>query len=966
MSMAAREFMDSMMALDLTQLVHGPTHMGGHTLDLIFVSGQWQNDIEIGDLVIEPLSWSDHSLLQLDFQTTNSCRRETEPVRWFCPRCLMDLDRFLMELGPFLEALAHGSTEELVAAWERAATGALDRIMPLWPLTQCLSQLAPWFSEDLREMKHQKRHLENGWRASRSESDQTLHTLALAFAVKEINEHSGILPNVSLGFHIATHYSVEFTIYHLAMEFLSTKDKFIPNYKCNDQTNTVAVIGGPHINTCLNMAITLCNYKFPQISYGSAPLVNTETAMFVKWMFPDENHQFKAILHLLLHFGWTWVGLVSMYEEESNRFIQKRLSMFSERGICFDFIECFPPMMYGNAAAEWIENVGKIFKMITESTVIAVILNAEVEGLVNLRLMIYFFSHDNITKERMAKVWIMTAQMEFTSILMQRPLPIDFLHGALSFAIHSKQLTGFQQFMQKRNPNLEKGDGFIRDFWKDAFECPFSKDIRDENAERICTGEEKLETLPNSVFDTTMNGHSYSVYNAVYAVAHALKAMRSSKLKGGQKINERKWKLFLQSPWQLHRFLQEVSFNNSAGEQISFGPNGELETGFDVLNWVTFPNKSFLKIQIGKINPKAPSEKFLTISDKEAIWPRIFNQALPLSICNKECPLGHSKIKVEGKLSCCYDCKICPEGKIADQLDLDDCFPCPEDQYPNKDQDSCLKKTIIYLTYQESLGIFLEVIAVFFSVLSALVLWIFIKHQETPIVKANNRNLTYNLLAALLLSFLCTLLFIGQPDQVKCLLRQTAFGILFSVALSCVLGKTIIVVLAFMATKPGSKIRKWVGKRLATNIVLSCFLAQFILCIVWLAISPPFPDSDTYSMAEEIVLQCNEGSTTMFYTVLGFLGFLTAVSFTVAFLARNLPDSFNEAKFITFSMLVFCSVWVSFVPTYLSTKGKYMVAVEIFSILASAAGLLGCIFFPKCYIIILRPDLNKKKQLMKK
>ncbi|XP_078496076.1 vomeronasal type-2 receptor 116-like [Lissotriton helveticus] len=387
-------------------------------------------------------------------------------------------------------------------------------------------------------------------------------------------------------------------------------------------------------------------------------------------------------------------------------------------------------------------------------------------------------------------------------------------------------------------------------------------------------------------------------------------------------------------------YVRSVHFKTSSGEDIFFDENGDVPAVFDFVNIQISSEGSIRLVNVVTYDSSAPKGKQIRIEEDAMMWNTEDNQGISDPLAG---------------------------GAVSDHMSIEDsrdCWPCPEDHWPNEERTRCDLTTLQFLSLKEPLGITLSCLTSLLFLLTLLVLCIFKKYQDTPIVKANNRELSYVLLIGLMLCFLSPFTFIGHPMRATCMIRQNSFGIIFSISISTILAKTITVIIAFNARDPTSRSSRWLGTRMPVGVVLLCSFAPVLICAVWLLRDPPFPVS--IQIQDTTIIQCDEGSVLFFYLMLGYLGLLATVSFVVAFHARNLPQSFNEAKFLTFSMLVFLAVWISFIPAYLSTNRKYLVAVEIFAILSSSAGLLGCIFIPKCYIILWRPDMNTKQYLMQK
>ncbi|KAM9317855.1 LOW QUALITY PROTEIN: extracellular calcium-sensing receptor-like [Pholidichthys leucotaenia] len=311
-----------------------------------------------------------------------------------------------------------------------------------------------------------------------------------------------------------------------------------------------------------------------------------------------------------------------------------------------------------------------------------------------------------------------------------------------------------------------------------------------------------------------------------------------------------------------------------------------------------------------------------------------------------------------------------PDGSTMVQtVDCMECTICPDDFWSSPSKDHCVPKRTEFLSYQEPLGICLASVSLLGTFVCGVVLMIFIHHRNTPMVRANNSEPSFLLLVSRKFCFLCSPLFIGRPKLWTCQLRHATFGITFVICVSCILVKTLVVLAIFKASKPGGgAILKWLEavqqNTSQKQAVLFLTCVQAAICTVWLVSSSPAPHKNIQYHNDKIVYECAVGSAIGFALLLSYIGILAILSFLLAFLARNLPDNFNEAKLITFSMLILCAVWVTFVPAYVNSPGKYADTVEVFAILASSFGLLLALFGSKCYIILMRPERNTKKSVI--
>uniref|UniRef100_A0A667ZFY5 Olfactory receptor C family, j1 n=1 Tax=Myripristis murdjan TaxID=586833 RepID=A0A667ZFY5_9TELE len=743
------------------------------------------------------------------------------------------------------------------------------------------------------------------------------YAYTMIMAIEEINNSSELLPGVTLGYRIFDSCpSIPLSV-RASLNLINKYDS--GDGSCDKRSTVLAVIGETTSTSTIDNLQHFSFPFFPQISHSAtcACLSNRREYPSFFRTIPSDLYQSKALAKLVKHFGWNWVGAIRTNSDYGNGGMATFLKAAEKEGVCVEYSVA----IYRTDPRKWFLEVVDIIKKSTSKVIVAF-----ADG-TDLDILIKELHAQNVTGLQ----WV-GSEGWITYRYIASPINYAVVQGAVGFAALNAHIPGLKEFLANSRPSTTPGDHGLVELWETVFGCAMTPQavVQSQGSVTACTGKESLWDTHSRFTDVSDASLLNNVYKATYAVAHALHLLFTCQDGQGPFENNSCADRKNIEPWQVLHYLTQVNFTTKIGENVFFDEMGDPVARYALVNWQMDQTGYILFKTIGYYDASMPEgQQFEMKAGVKAIWAGE-QLEVPKSVCSESC------------------------------------LPGTPFTLSNKGRNNCDLKAIEFLTFRELMGILLVTFSVFGACLAMTIALIFFHYRQTPLVKANNSELSFLLLFSLTLCFLCSLTFIGRPSDWSCMLRHTAFGITFVLCISCVLGKTIVVLMAFRATLPGSNVMKWFGPHQQRLSVLAFTLIQVVICILWLTINPPFPFKNMEHYKEKIILECALGSPIGFWAVLGYIGLLAMLCFVLAFLARKLPDNFNEAKFITFSMLIFCAVWITFIPAYVSSPGKFTVAVEIFAILASSYGMLFCIFLPKCYIILLKPEKNTKKHLMGK
>ncbi|NXG99918.1 TS1R1 protein, partial [Loxia leucoptera] len=689
------------------------------------------------------------------------------------------------------------------------------------------------------------------------------------------------------------------------------------------EPQAVAVIGPDSTRLALTTAAVLSLFLVPEISYEASTELLSLKRLYPSFLrtIPSDRQQVKAIFLLLQHFGWTWVVLLGSDNTYGRVGLDALQELLTASNMCVAYRGTIP----ANSDASNPE-LHNLVRILTEVKV-------NVTVVFSTRGSVLPFFEVVIQKNITDMVWVASEDWSLAQTIWQVP-GIQTIGSVFGMAVEKPEPTMLERFeawkMWEKGTEAESASSA-----EAGRESVGSAKL---DCTQRCTGCRALTAVPD-LYDAQ---GSFSVYSAVYAVAHGLHDLLGCASGACSKGTV--------YPWQLLQKIRQVNFT-LYNSRISFDAHGDIHKGYDIVMWKWLGPKWASDV----VGTFRVNHDKLSINPGKILWHTEDGQA-PSSVCSKACMPGEMRLQ-QSHHKCCFSCVACPPGTFLNASDPFDCQACGLDEWAPAGSEVCFNRTIKFLSWSEPLSWVLLALAVLLMLLIAALAVLFALNASTPVVKSAGGKTCFLMLGSLACTCSSLFCYFGEPSQAACLLRVPLFAISFTIFLSCVATRSFQILCIFkLNARCPALYEAWMRRQGPVLFMAASTAVQVVLCVATEAASPSVPRREYGVRDDWVVLECAQraaADAATAYTVL-----LSVACFVLSYAGTDLPAAYNEAKSLTVSLLLHLGCSAAVLCSQGALRGQTETVARVLSTLGTLAALLGGYFVPRAFVILLRPHQN--------
>uniref|UniRef100_A0A671VHF2 Metabotropic glutamate receptor 5 n=1 Tax=Sparus aurata TaxID=8175 RepID=A0A671VHF2_SPAAU len=777
---------------------------------------------------------------------------------------------------------------------------------------------------------------------------------AMMHTLDRINTDQNILPNISLGCEIrdscwhsavALEQSIEFIRDSLVSsdeaEELAGGGSWggggggVSTMKCSDPSATpmrgkkpiVGLIGPGSSSVAIQVQNLLQLFNIPQIAYSATSMDLSDKSLYKYFMrvVPSDAQQARAMVDIVKRYNWSYVSAIHTEGNYGESGMEAFKDMAAKEGICI----AHSGKIWSNAGEQSFDRLlERLMAHLPKARVVACFC----EGM-TVRNILMAMRRQGLVGEFLligSDGW--ADRYDVTDGYVREAA------GGITIKLQSADVKWFDEYYLKLRPENNHRNPWFPEFWQHRFHCRLKGHPQESSKHNRTCG--KRESLRQQYAQDTKMGF---VINAIYSMAYGLHNMQRALCPGYQGLCDAMRPI---DGATLLDFLMKTNFTGVSGEGILFDENGDSPGRYEIMNFKKMGKDYYDYINVGSWDNRG-----LKIDDDE-IWPN--KESIIKSVCSEPCDKGQIKVIRKGEVSCCWTCTPCKENEfVSDEYT---CRACELGSWPTDDLTGCDLIPVEYLRWGDPEPIAAVVFACLGQMATFFVTAVFIRFRDTPVVKSSSRELCYIILAGICLGYLCTFSLIAKPHVIHCYLQRLGIGLSPAMSYSALVTKTnrIARILAGSKKKICTKKPRFMSACAQLIIAFLLILLQLSIIVALFLMEPPEVIHD-YPSIRQVNLICNTTNLAV-VAPLGYNCLLILSCTFYAFKTRNVPANFNEAKYIAFTMYTTCIIWLAFVPIYFGSN--YKIITMCFSVSLSATVALCCMFVPKVYIILAKPERN--------